>query len=594
MLSFPKSSATASITSRGSNALGKGNAAFSSKPWKRLEQALKATDLLLHSGGWGVVIFDLGSIPWTDARRIELSTWFRFRRTIENTPTILVLLVEESCAKSCSSLVLHCQRNNEDWSHLNSARSILPELPPWMVFRSRGKFFLPAPAFSRWILLDGRRTLYGLIVSSFLSALVSPAFPLLYESGGRMVFGCIFIPDFSVQAVVRQGPDLCGKPVAILQGAPPLTKVFAANKAAKDLGVEVGMTKLQAECCGQMEWRWRSLSQEASAQAALFDCAYTVSPRIEQARNANERAFFDCVVLDLSGLRQAVRLSPENCQSLAKDGRRSGPRTEYCHRREPAGGRICCPRFFGNNADSFRKRSRLHRRPAIIFTHPTAGIARNPWTLGHPHLRRIRRTPGNRRNRTDWAGREEMATSLSRWRSYSAHTQRTPRSIRRMHGLGLSHRSSRTAAFRSVSAAGPAMHSASHARSCNNRTQSHIDPAAREPIQGWASSSHSHPGSPRARKRKQIHPQTPSIGFTSPPSQFSCYRCKSLGDSNAPAYKAARAISSHGPGTRSPGNHFSEDSKCRRRRPRWISCFAPIRIGHAPFGRTILFCLILR
>lgn len=120
VLSFPKSSGSPSITGRGSNALGKGNAAFSSKPWKRLEQALKATDILLHSGGWGVVIFDLGSIPWIDARRIELSTWFRFRRTIENTTTILVLLVEESCAKSCSSLVLHCRRNNEDWSHLDS------------------------------------------------------------------------------------------------------------------------------------------------------------------------------------------------------------------------------------------------------------------------------------------------------------------------------------------------------------------------------------------------------------------------------------------------------------------------------------------
>jgi recombination protein RecA len=120
VLSFPKSSGTPSITSRGSNALGKRNAAFSSKPWKRLEQALKATDLLLHSGGWGVVILDLGSIPWTDTCRIELSTWFRFRRTIENTPTVLVLLVEESCAKSCSSLVLHCQRKNENWSRLNS------------------------------------------------------------------------------------------------------------------------------------------------------------------------------------------------------------------------------------------------------------------------------------------------------------------------------------------------------------------------------------------------------------------------------------------------------------------------------------------
>jgi hypothetical protein len=86
------------------------------KPWKRLEQALKTTDLLLHGGGWGVVVFDLGEVSWVDARRIELSTWFRFRRAIENTPTILLLLGEESCAKSCASLVLRCQRRADHWS----------------------------------------------------------------------------------------------------------------------------------------------------------------------------------------------------------------------------------------------------------------------------------------------------------------------------------------------------------------------------------------------------------------------------------------------------------------------------------------------
>jgi recombination protein RecA len=91
----------------------------SNKPWKRLEQALKATDLLLHSGGWGFVIFDLGNISWVDARRIEMSTWFRFRRVIEHTPTILLLLGEESCAKSCASLVLQCQRKNENWNYTN-------------------------------------------------------------------------------------------------------------------------------------------------------------------------------------------------------------------------------------------------------------------------------------------------------------------------------------------------------------------------------------------------------------------------------------------------------------------------------------------
>jgi hypothetical protein len=38
--------------------------ARNSKPWKRLEQALKTTDLLLHGGGWGVVVVDLGGISW--------------------------------------------------------------------------------------------------------------------------------------------------------------------------------------------------------------------------------------------------------------------------------------------------------------------------------------------------------------------------------------------------------------------------------------------------------------------------------------------------------------------------------------------------
>jgi recombination protein RecA len=86
------------------------------KPWRRLEQALKSTDLLLHGGGWGVVVVDLGGVSWVDARRINMSMWFRFRRAVENTPTILVLLGEESCARNCASLVLRCQRKTDTWN----------------------------------------------------------------------------------------------------------------------------------------------------------------------------------------------------------------------------------------------------------------------------------------------------------------------------------------------------------------------------------------------------------------------------------------------------------------------------------------------
>ena len=123
------------------------------KPWKRLEQALKTTDLLLHGGGWGVVVVDLGGISWVDARRINLSMWFRFRRAVENTPTILLLLGEESCAKSCASLVLRFQRKADNWSR--AAASAETTVSTFEGFEVQGEVtrsrVLSQPAdFARW------------------------------------------------------------------------------------------------------------------------------------------------------------------------------------------------------------------------------------------------------------------------------------------------------------------------------------------------------------------------------------------------------------------------------------------------------------
>lgn len=71
-----------------------------------LEHAFKATDLLLHAGGFGLVILDLGDIAGKDARRIISSWWYRFRRTVENKPTAIVVMSAESCTRSCASLTL--------------------------------------------------------------------------------------------------------------------------------------------------------------------------------------------------------------------------------------------------------------------------------------------------------------------------------------------------------------------------------------------------------------------------------------------------------------------------------------------------------
>jgi recombination protein RecA len=76
----------------------------------RLEQVLKVTDLLLQGGGFGMVVLDLGDIPADSVRRVPLTSWFRFRRAVEPTATVLLIVEREPHAKTCASLVVRLQR----------------------------------------------------------------------------------------------------------------------------------------------------------------------------------------------------------------------------------------------------------------------------------------------------------------------------------------------------------------------------------------------------------------------------------------------------------------------------------------------------
>lgn len=89
-----------------------------------LEHAFKATDLLLHAGGFGLVILDLGDVAGKDARRIISSWWYRFRRTVENRPTAIVVISEEACTRSCAALTLELHGTGEWSQNLLSVNSI--------------------------------------------------------------------------------------------------------------------------------------------------------------------------------------------------------------------------------------------------------------------------------------------------------------------------------------------------------------------------------------------------------------------------------------------------------------------------------------
>jgi recombination protein RecA len=76
------------------------------KPRARMEQALRAADLLLQGGGFSVIVLDMAGIAPEYAARVPLATWFRYRAAAERTRASLLLLTQHSCAKSSAELLL--------------------------------------------------------------------------------------------------------------------------------------------------------------------------------------------------------------------------------------------------------------------------------------------------------------------------------------------------------------------------------------------------------------------------------------------------------------------------------------------------------
>jgi len=78
--------------------------------------ALKVADLLLNTGGFGVVMLDLYVTSPKTLRRIPLSWWYRLRRAIENAPAILAIAGNEPVAGSCASCIIEMGHHQTVWN----------------------------------------------------------------------------------------------------------------------------------------------------------------------------------------------------------------------------------------------------------------------------------------------------------------------------------------------------------------------------------------------------------------------------------------------------------------------------------------------
>jgi hypothetical protein len=80
------------------------------------EHAMRAADLLIHAGGFGVIALDLCDVPAHMLNRIPVSSWYRFRRAVENTPCAFVLLTREPQARATASLLIEMKRRRASFN----------------------------------------------------------------------------------------------------------------------------------------------------------------------------------------------------------------------------------------------------------------------------------------------------------------------------------------------------------------------------------------------------------------------------------------------------------------------------------------------
>ena len=149
---------------------------------------------------------------------------------------------------------------------------------------------------------------------------------------------CLHLRDFAAQAVARAHPELRKRPLypdthnngayrgplLILAGSPPLEYVFGLNDAARQQGVTMGMSRVQAESFEGMTILERERSQEEDAFAELIGFANHFSPRVQAVAEPEEQSSAATLILDISNSERLLGTTGRIAHSLLRETERAG------------------------------------------------------------------------------------------------------------------------------------------------------------------------------------------------------------------------------------------------------------------------------
>jgi hypothetical protein len=122
-------------------------------------RALKAMNLVLQAGGFGLVVLDLADVPPRTVRALPFTTWFRLARVIEGSQTVAVLVASEHLARSSGGATVAMDSWRPNPKDLSNPRdSSVP-----VDLKARTGIAAPVQSRARWMGRSNRaRLLQGL------------------------------------------------------------------------------------------------------------------------------------------------------------------------------------------------------------------------------------------------------------------------------------------------------------------------------------------------------------------------------------------------------------------------------------------------
>lgn len=139
-----------------------------------------------------------------------------------------------------------------------------------------------------------------------------------------VLYLCLHLRDFAAQAIVRSHPELRHHPVAILSGTPPLEFVFGLNQHAREQGLEMGMSRIQAESFPGMAVLRRDRVQEDAAFTEVTNCVQRFSPRVQAMVAPEETSSGATLVLDIANSERLLGTTKQIAEALLQDIRTAG------------------------------------------------------------------------------------------------------------------------------------------------------------------------------------------------------------------------------------------------------------------------------